>query len=136
MFQKGPQNGPKKVQWSNGPMVQWSNGPLIQWSSPYFIIFDLKVNMQICHCVKRSLDAWNSYMIGKTKLAKERFRMKALFNKVLDFLLEGKNGRISFLYEAHEGEFIMLDITVRKLRSVMLKIVVVLRFDTKSSIEQ
>ena len=82
MFQKRPQNGPKKV--------QWINGPLIQWSSPYFIIFDLKVNMQICHCVKRSLDAWNSYMIGKTKLAKERFRMKALFNKVLDFLLEGK----------------------------------------------
>ena len=46
-------------------------------------------------------------MISKTKLAKERFRMKALFNKVLDFLLEGKNVRISFLYEAHEGEFIM-----------------------------
>lgn len=46
--------------------------------------------MQICHCVKRSLDAWNSYMIGKTKLAKERFRMKALFNKVLDFLQREK----------------------------------------------
>ena len=75
-------------------------------------------------------------MISKTKLAKERFRIKALFNKVLDFLLEGKNVRISFFYETHEGEFIMLDITVRKLRSVMLKIVVVLRFDTKSSIEQ
>ena len=114
-------------------MDQWSIDPMVQ---SIFIIFDLKVNMQICHCVKRSLDAWNSYMIGKTKLAKERFRMKALFNKVLDFLLEGKNGRISFLYEAHEGEFIMLDITARKLRSVMLKIVVVLRFDPKSSIEQ
>ena len=68
-------------------MDQWSIDPMVQ---SIFIIFDLKVNMQICHCVKRSLDAWNSYMIGKTKLAKERFRMKALFNKVLDFLLEGK----------------------------------------------
>lgn len=71
-------------------------------------------------------------MIGKTKLAKERFRMKALFNKVLDFLLEGK----TFEFLSCTKPTTMLDITVRKLRSVMLKIVVVLRFDTKSSIEQ
>ena len=39
----------------------------------------------------------------KTKLTKERFGKKALFKKVLDFLLEPKNVRISYVCE-----FIML----------------------------
>ena len=47
-------------------------------------------------------------MRRKTKLTKERFRKKALFKTVLDFLLEPKNVRISYVCETHEVEFIML----------------------------
>ena len=47
-------------------------------------------------------------MRRKTKLTKERFGKKALFKTVLDFLLESKNVRISYVCETHEVEFIML----------------------------
>ena len=58
------------------------------------------------------------------KLAKERFVMKALFKTLLGFLSEAKNKRISYVYETHEVEIIILhrsfDFTDRKLRSIML----------------
>ena len=41
-------------------------------------------------------------------MSKERFGRKALFKTVLDFLSEPKNVRISYVYETHEVEFIML----------------------------
>ena len=47
-------------------------------------------------------------MRRKTNLTKERFGKKALFKTVLDFLLEPKNVRISYVCETHEVEFIML----------------------------
>ena len=46
-------------------------------------------------------------MRRKTKLTKERFGKKALFKTVLDFLLEPKNVRISYVCETQEVEFIM-----------------------------
>ena len=47
-------------------------------------------------------------MRRKTKLTKEGFGKKALFKTALDFLLEPKNVRISYVCETHEVEFIML----------------------------
>ena len=41
-------------------------------------------------------------------MTRERFGKKALFKTVLDFLLEPKNVRISYVCETHEVEFIML----------------------------
>ena len=73
----------------------------------------------------------------KTKLIKERFGKKAFFKTVVNFPLEAKKVRISYEYETHEVEFIVLsslftiDVTASKLRSVMLKILRVLRFDKK-----
>ena len=69
---------------------------------------DFKVTMQIYQCVERSLVTWNLKVRRKTKLTKERFGKKALFKTVLDFLLEPKNVRISYVCETHEVEFIML----------------------------
>ena len=64
--------------------------------------------MQIYQCVERSHVTWNLKVRRKTKLTKERFGKKALFKTVLDFLLEPKNVRISYVCETHEVEFIML----------------------------
>ena len=46
-------------------------------------------------------------MRRKTKLTEGRFGKKALFKTVLDFLVEPKNVRISYVCETHEVEFIM-----------------------------
>ena len=64
--------------------------------------------MQIYQSVERSLIIWDLKVRRKTKLTKERFGKKALFKTVLDFLLEPKNVRISYVCETHEVEFIML----------------------------
>ena len=52
--------------------------------------------MQIHQCMERSHVTWKLYMRRKTKLTKERFRKKASFKTVLDFLLEPKK-RTNFL---------------------------------------
>ena len=73
--------------------------------------------------------------MSKTKLTKGCFGKKTLIKTVLDFLLEVKNVRISYVYKTQEVELIMrrwrclLDFTASKLRSVLLKILKVLRFD-------
>ena len=64
--------------------------------------------MQIYQSVERSLIIWDLKVRRKTTLTKERFGKKALFKTVLDFLLEPKNVRISYVCETHEVEFIML----------------------------
>ena len=46
--------------------------------------------------------------MSKTKLTKGRFGKKTLIKTVLDFLLEVKNVRISYVYKTHEVEFVML----------------------------
>ena len=96
---------------------------------------NFKVNMQIYQCVERPHVLWNLKIRSKTKLTEERFWKMVLFKTVLDYLLVAKNVRISYVYETHEEELISLDhclfdFTAGKLRSFMLKILKVLRFDT------
>ena len=66
------------------------------------------MNMQIYQCKERCHVTWAFKIRRKKKLTKERFGKKALFKTVLDFLLEPKNVRISYVCETHEVEFIML----------------------------
>ena len=59
-------------------------------------------NLSVCGEISCYMEFMN-----KKKDETERFGKKALFRTVLDFLLEPKNVRISYVCETHEVEFIM-----------------------------
>ena len=58
--------------------------------------------------VLQGISKWEERRTETDRMSKERFGRKALFKTVLDFLSEPKNVRISYVYETHEVEFIML----------------------------
>ena len=97
--------------------------------------------VQIFPCVRKSQVSWYLLIGSKRKITKRYFGTTVLFKTVLDLLLYAKNVRISYVHRAHAVKLIMLRslfswLHGKKLRSAMMKILKVQRFDAKSSIKQ